>query len=292
MKKIFTLACAAIAAISFNANAADIWAMPGTYNGWSLENNLFEEVDGVLTQKIAEIKGDFKVVKYTDEVKNWDIAWGVAAAGDIVEANKDVALTFKGANANLPAGKVLKNVTVTIVPGADNALTIKFAPESIEDEQEAWYLVGEAPLEWNFNDNTIMTKAGDNVYTKTVDAATADKFTFKVDKNGAWSNCYVLPEGVEAVELGQEYELVGPADSPNNMHIAADWTNVTVTVTIDGEKVKMVCTAGEGAIEAIEAIEADNTPAIYFNLMGQRVANPENGVFVRVQNGKATKVIL
>lgn len=289
MKKIFTLACAAIAAISFNANAADIWAMPGTYNGWSLENNLFEEVDGVLTQKIAEIKGDFKVVKYTDEVKNWDIAWGVAAAGDIVEANKDVALTFNGENANLPAGKVLKNVTVTIVPGADNALTIKFAPESIEDEQEAWYLVGEAPLEWNFNDNTIMTKAGDNVYTKTVAAATADKFTFKVDKNGAWSNCYVLPEGVEAVELGQEYELVGPADSPNNMHIAADWTNVTVTVTIDGEKVKMVCTAGEGAIEAIDA---DNTPAIYFNLMGQRVANPENGVFVRVQNGKATKVIL
>lgn len=290
MKKIFTLACAAIAALSFNANAADIWAMPGTYNSWSLENNLFEEVDGVLTQKIAEIKGDFKVVKYTTEVKNWDNSWGVANAGDVIELDKDVALTFGTQNnANLPAGKVLKNVTVTIVPGADNALTIKFAPESIEDEQEAWYLVGEAPLEWGFNDNTLMTKAGDNVYTKTVAAATADKFTFKVDKNGAWSGCYVLPEGVEAVELGQEYELVGPADSPNNMHIAADWTNVTVTVTIDGEKVKMVCAAGEGAIEAIEA---DNTPAIYFNLMGQRVANPENGVFVRVQNGKATKVIL
>lgn len=289
MKKIFTLACAAIAALSFNANAADIWAMPGTYNGWSLENNLFENAEGVLSMKVDQIKGDFKIVKYTDEVKNWDNAWGVAAAGDIVEANKEVALTFGGANANLPAGKVLKNVTVTIVPGADNALTIKFAPESIEDEQEAWYLVGETPLEWNFNDVTLMTKAGDNVYTKTVAAATADKFTFKVDKNGAWSNCYVLPEGVEAVELGQEYELVGPADSPNNMHIAADWTNVTVTITIDGEKVKMVCTAGE---DAIEAIEADNTPAIYFNLMGQRVANPENGVFVRVQNGKATKVIL
>lgn len=289
MKKIFTLACAAIAAISFNANAADIWAMPGTYNGWSLENNLFENAEGVLSMKVDQIKGDFKIVKYTDEVKNWDNAWGVAAAGDIVEANKEVALTFGGANANLPAGKVLKNVTVTIVPGADNALTIKFAPESIEDEQEAWYLVGETPLEWNFNDVTLMTKAGDNVYTKTVAAATADKFTFKVDKNGAWSNCYVLPEDVEAVELGQEYELVGPADSPNNMHIAADWTNVTVTITIDGEKVKMVCTAGE---DAIEAIEADNTPAIYFNLMGQRVANPENGVFVRVQNGKATKVIL
>lgn len=289
MKKIFTLACAAIAALSFNANAVDFWAMPGTYNGWSLENNLFEEVDGVLTQKIAEIKGDFKVVKYTDEVKNWDFEWGVAAAGDVVEANKDVAMTFKGANANLPAGKVLKNVTVTIVPGADNALTIKFVPESIEDEQEAWYLVGEAPLEWNFNDVTLMTKAGDNVYTKTVAAATAESFRFKINHNGAWANSYVLPEDVESVELGKEYELVGPEDFKRDMKIAADWTNVTVTVTIDGEKVKMICNAGE---DGISAIEAENAPAIYFNLMGQRVANPENGVFVRVQNGKATKVIL
>lgn len=290
MKKIFTLACAAIAALSFSANAADVWAMPGTYQGWKLETNHFELVDGVLTQKIPEMKGDFKIVKFDSEGEaNWANAWGVAAKGDIVEANKDVALTFGGENANLPTGKVLKNVTVTIVPGADNALTIKFAPESIEDEQEAWYLVGEAPLDWNFNETTLMTKAGDNVYTKTVAAAAADNFRFKVNKNGAWSGCYVLPEGVEAVELGQEYELVGPADTPNDMHIAADWTNVTVTVTIDGEKVKMVCAAGEGAIEAIDA---DNTPAIYFNLMGQRVANPENGVFVRVQNGKATKVIL
>lgn len=289
MKKIFTLACAAIAALSFNANAVDFWAMPGTYNGWSLENNLFEEVDGVLTQKIAEIKGDFKVVKYTDEVKNWDFEWGVAAAGDVVEANKDVAMTFKGENANLPAGKVMKNVTVTIVPGADNALTIKFVPESIEDEQEAWYLVGEAPLEWNFNDVTLMTKAGDNVYTKTVAAATAESFRFKINHNGAWANSYVLPEDVESVELGKEYELVGPEDFKRDMKIAADWTNVTVTVTIDGEKVKMVCAAGE---DGISAIEAENAPAIYFNLMGQRVANPENGVFVRVQNGKATKVIL
>lgn len=289
MKKIFTLACAAIAAISFNANAADVWAMPGTYNGWSLENNLFESVDGVLTMKVDQMKGDFKIVKYTDEVKNWDIAWGVAADGDVVDINKDVALTFNGANANLPAGKVLKNVTVTIVPGADNALTIKFAPESIEDEQEAWYLVGEAPLEWNFTDNTLMTKTGDNVYTKTVAAAAAESFRFKVNHNGAWANSYVLPEEVESVELGKEYELVGPEDFKRDMKIAADWTNVTVTVTIDGEKVKMVCTAGEGAIEAIDA---DNTPAIYFNFMGQRVANPENGVFVRVQNGKATKVIL
>lgn len=38
------------------------------------------------------------------------------------------------------------------------------------------------------------------------------------------------------------------------------------------------------------AVEADE--AVYYNLQGVRVANPESGVYVRVQGGKATKVVL
>lgn len=34
----------------------------------------------------------------------------------------------------------------------------------------------------------------------------------------------------------------------------------------------------------------DCAPAVYYDLMGRRVAEPRNGVFVKVQNGKATKV--
>lgn len=46
---------------------------------------------------------------------------------------------------------------------------------------------------------------------------------------------------------------------------------------------------------AVEAIEADvdaNAPVVYYNLQGQRVANPENGLYIRVQGNKVAKVIL
>lgn len=46
---------------------------------------------------------------------------------------------------------------------------------------------------------------------------------------------------------------------------------------------------------AVEAIEADvdaNAPVAYYNLQGQRVANPENGLYIRVQGNKVAKVIL
>ena len=40
----------------------------------------------------------------------------------------------------------------------------------------------------------------------------------------------------------------------------------------------------------IAGIEAEDGEAVYFNLQGVRVQNPENGVFIRVQNGKAVKI--
>lgn len=41
----------------------------------------------------------------------------------------------------------------------------------------------------------------------------------------------------------------------------------------------------------IAGIEAEKGEAVYFNLQGVRVQNPENGVFIRVQNGKAVKIV-
>lgn len=44
-------------------------------------------------------------------------------------------------------------------------------------------------------------------------------------------------------------------------------------------------------IEAISAAEAE-APAVFYNLQGARVLNPERGIYIRVQAGKASKVIL
>lgn len=47
----------------------------------------------------------------------------------------------------------------------------------------------------------------------------------------------------------------------------------------------------KGEKSGIESVAVDNdTDAIYYNLQGVRVANPENGVYIRVQGDKTTKV--
>ena len=43
---------------------------------------------------------------------------------------------------------------------------------------------------------------------------------------------------------------------------------------------------------AIESVEAAGVAAEYYNLQGVKVANPENGIFIKKQGNKATKVVL
>lgn len=47
--------------------------------------------------------------------------------------------------------------------------------------------------------------------------------------------------------------------------------------------------SGEGAVGSLAS---DNAAPEYFNLQGVRVADPENGVFIKKQNGKAQKIRL
>ena len=51
---------------------------------------------------------------------------------------------------------------------------------------------------------------------------------------------------------------------------------------------------GDVVSTGIEGIEADgsNAPAEYFNLNGVRVDKPENGLYIKHQGGKATKVLV
>lgn len=44
-------------------------------------------------------------------------------------------------------------------------------------------------------------------------------------------------------------------------------------------------------VTGVDAVASEKAPVVYYNLQGQRVANPSNGVFIRVEGGKSTKVI-
>lgn len=47
--------------------------------------------------------------------------------------------------------------------------------------------------------------------------------------------------------------------------------------------------SSSSSVEAVEVVEGE---AVYFNLQGVRVANPENGLYIKVVNGKSQKVIV
>ena len=75
--------------------------------------------------------------------------------------------------------------------------------------------------------------------------------------------------------------------------VAAGTYDVTVVVTVYNNAPSLYVTnfaavAGSGVAE-IEAAEGE---AVYYNLQGVKVANPENGIFIRVQGGKSSKVLV
>lgn len=55
------------------------------------------------------------------------------------------------------------------------------------------------------------------------------------------------------------------------------------------DNIKVYSTSGAGVGEIVVD---ENAPVEYYNLQGAKVANPENGVFIRRQGSKASKVIL
>lgn len=93
-------------------------------------------------------------------------------------------------------------------------------------------------------------------------------------------------------------ELAGPAELPTT-YVEQTWTmpadatdtNVTVRNTNGCHIYFITVDDGQGA--GIAGIEADdNAPAVYYNLQGVEVANPANGLYIKKQGNKATKVIV
>ena len=63
--------------------------------------------------------------------------------------------------------------------------------------------------------------------------------------------------------------------------------------TIKVDPKNLMISFDKGATTGVEGVEADNNEAVeYFNLQGVRVENPANGLFIRRQGNKVTKVLV
>lgn len=92
---------------------------------------------------------------------------------------------------------------------------------------------------------------------------------------------------VDGMQL--EFDIV--ADVTMNGTIDA-LGEVNMNIDVLWEGMPIICTFTTKMATSVEDLVVEDTVVEYYNLQGVKVANPSNGVFIRVANGKATKVLV
>ncbi len=111
-------------------------------------------------------------------------------------------------------------------------------------------------------------EAGTTAWTKLADVTAPEKFDWTYYADKADLSAYVGKK----IQVGFHYT--------STAEIAGTWEIKNVKVTAD-----------KAGINDVVA-DDDNAPVYYYNLQGVRVDNPANGLYIRVQGKKATKVLV
>ena len=137
----------------------------------------------------------------------------------------------------------------------------------------------------SFNKGTAGTDCRIWAGTSAYDLRTYKGSSFTISATGADITNIVFTGGKASksqmtANVGEFVGSTWTGSAQSVVFTATGTTNInTITVTYD-------------TATAIEEIEAENAPVEYYNLQGVKVANPENGIFIKKQGAKTTKVVL
>jgi hypothetical protein len=128
--------------------------------------------------------------------------------------------------------------------------------------------------------------------------------TLTIEGSAVWQNGqpvgmidtnYLWIEGGNPYQTESEAQGSLKVTTTETFEAGRELNMTNMTPMADGQvKIPFTYTVGASNSEsgvATVAVEA-NAPVVYYNLQGARVANPENGIFIRVQGNRATKVAL
>lgn len=280
MKKLLLMASAALLAAS-SASAAT-WAVVGAYTdpNWNFEASTVLEGDGdVLSCTIANLIGDFKIVDIDDS--SWAIQYGTATP---IELDQEYTLDGKDGGpdpSNIHfAGNIL-SVKDAVVYWNPSTFQLKITGEAVMG-YPTLYVTGSF-CSWNTPGEgaSVLCTEKDGVYTAEVDLGDSGNVEFKLAGQG-WSNEVAGPE--DGVIVGYEPVTV----SKGGKNLVTELTGVQ-TLVYDSNEMEMWFVDDAG----VDSIGVDlNAPAVYYNLNGVRVNNPEKGVYLVKQGKKTAKVVI
>lgn len=133
-----------------------------------------------------------------------------------------------------------------------------------------------------------MNRQDDNTYKWTGELSTEG---FVITPGKTAYPCYmpiVESQAVPATDAKMLYNTSAD-NGVNNKWVVAEAKSYNVIVNPEA----MTVSIDENVNTGIESIESANTdaPIEYYDLFGRRVRKPTNGLYIRVQGGKASKVI-
>lgn len=278
MKKIYAFLAAATVALSASA---DMY-MIGNFNGWTLADPtalMTETASGVYTLNVEHLISGFK---FNDG--SWSGEYNLG--GGEVTLGVPAELVNDGMSGNLgfPAGLFVDNAKVTL---DINAMTVLVEGEQGK-EAVKWYLAGTmngwAP--WDSDADLLEEVEKETVYQleKTFDGSAIE---FKVT-TANWVESYGM--GAESTPLAMGSFTTGVLENNSQTNIPCSLVGKWYMIWDYAQK---ILTASSTPYAGVEAIEADNNAeAVYYNLQGVRVNNPENGLYIVKRGNKVSKAYI
>ncbi len=200
--------------------------------------------------------------------------------------------TSKITDKDMETGSVIVGITNDVIANAGNKFFIQGDGGATITKAE---LVSNA-----FNPEGVITYGkripGSSVFTNLPEGTT--KLAVVFEKTPSWAQ--ICTSGWEALHSNDEATVTNNADGSVTMVFPITASDITAInnkseFVINGDSsagvLSVYIPGEESGIEAIEAADSD-APVEYFNLQGIRVENPENGIFVRRQGGKVSKVVI
>ncbi len=301
MKKFYTLALAAIAALSVNAQSLYMVG-DGEGLGWDPENPLEAALaDGSYTFEVKEL-AKFKI---STEKGGWDDAFNPNGVNimltkdnlgqeiDVTKgASADIATPWVGDYKIVINADLTKAVVTTTTPAPEGPTVIYFRGDMNNwgnDDAEQGIVGAEELAKWQFT--FVSTDEQGDHYTFTCKDGQMIEAgqSFKI-ADAKWAKVNYSA----GTEIALDDVSLWKAGIQENTTLAEDWNGTcTIIVPADPTLDAPVMFTNENSGDGVESIEADNNAApVYYNLQGVRVANAENGLFIVKKGNKVSKVFV
>ena len=245
----------------------DYAAGPTTYqivgaftNNWNLADAIqFENVDGVLTAKVPDLSGTFKIVKD----RAWDEQWatnretnaGLAMGVPYLMSGKLDGKDPENLALANPFGSYT-NATLTLEVKENGDMVLTLVSGEFQLMQADWHIPGEA-LGWNCNEEQRFEKIDDNTYE-----LLAFEFgnRFKV-VYGNWAVEFGAPTPETVWEINKEYILAFKGGDFNAIDNKYKYEDCTIRLVVDYENavVKLTIMSETPPPTGVEDVLVPNT---------------------------------